>query len=82
MKKYLAILLSVIVIICAGLSFGFGIFNLFKFLILDKGIEIWIVLLACIFIVSIIITTVIYFSIKEDKGDIEWQKILRVWFQN
>lgn len=76
MKKYLAILLSVIVIICVGLSIGFGIFNLFKFLIFDKGIEIWIVLLACIFIISIIFTTVVYFSTKEDKGNEEAKDLL------
>lgn len=69
MKKYLATLLVVMVILGGVLSISFGLGNLFKFLIFGKGIEIWIVFLAFIFILSIIVTTINYFITKEDKGD-------------
>lgn len=66
MKKYLAILLVVMSIFGSGMLITFGLGNLFKFLILDKGIELWIVLLTSILILSIIITTIDYFITKED----------------
>lgn len=67
MKKYLITLVIVMAILGGGLSIGFGLANLLKFLIIDKGVEMWIVLLTSIFILSIIITTVVYFSTKKDK---------------
>lgn len=70
MKKYLITLVIVMVILGGVLSISFGLGNLFKFLIFDKCVEIWIVFLAFIFILSIIITTINYFITKEDdKGN-------------
>lgn len=70
MKKYLITLLVVMVILGGGMSIVFGLCNLLNFLILNKCVEMWIVFLACIFIFSIIITTINYFSTKEeDKGN-------------
>lgn len=67
MKKYLITLLVVMIFIGGALSIGWWLAELCKFLIFDKGVEIWIVFLAYIFILSIIITTTDYFSTKEDK---------------
>lgn len=69
MKKYLATLLVVMVILGGGLSICFGLGSLLKFLIFDKCIDIWLIFLAYIFILSIIITTINYFVTKKDKGD-------------
>lgn len=72
MKKYLTTLSVVMIILGGGMSIGFDLGNLLKFLIFGKCIEIWIVLLAFLFISSIIITTIDYFITKEDdKGDEE-----------
>ena len=71
MKKYVATLLVVMIFIGGSLSIVFGLAELFKFLIFDKGVEMWIVFLAFIFIVSIIITTINYFITKEDRGNEE-----------
>lgn len=71
MKKYLTTLLVVMGIIGGGLSIGWWLADLCKFLIVDKGIEIWIVFLVYVFILSLIITTTDYFSTKEDKRNEE-----------
>lgn len=71
MKKYLATLLVVMVILGGGLSIVFGLGNLLNFLIFDKGVEMWIVFLAFIFIFSIIVTTINYFITKNDKENEE-----------
>lgn len=71
MKKYLATLLLVMSGLGSGMLITCGLVNLFEFLILDKGIKMWVVLLAFIFILSIVITTINYFSTKEDDKEDE-----------